>query len=264
MNMYLHELKAYRKSTIIWSCSLALLMVFFLSIYPSVAKEGEEFNKLIMSYPEAVRKAFGIIMDLTSFLGYYSYVFQYVILFGAIQAMNLGTSIISKEVRQKTADFLLTKPVKRSEIITSKLLAVLTSLVLTNIACTVFGAAIGNMVKVQDFSMKIFLLISLTLFFVQIIFMALGAVISVASAKIKSVIAVSVGTVFGFFILNMFSLIIGDDALRYITPFRYFDTAYIIKNSGYEIQFLVIGLIFAVLATAACYVIYTKKDIHAV
>lgn len=264
MNMYLHELKAYKKSTIIWTCSLVALMVFFLSIFPGVAREGEEFNKLIMSYPEAVRKAFGLIMDLTSFLGYYSYVFQYVILCGAIQAMNLGTSIISKEVRQKTADFLLTKPVKRSEIVTSKLMAVLTALVITNIICTTLGAIVGNMVKVQDFSMRIFILISLTLFFIQLIFMALGVVISVTAAKIKSVLAVSVGTVFGFFILNMFSSIIGDDALRYVTPFRYFDTAYIIKNSGYEFQFLVISAVFVVMAIAASYIIYTKKDIHAV
>lgn len=264
MNMYLHELRAYRKSTVIWICSLVALLVFLLSIFPSVATEGEEFNKLILSYPEAVRKAFGLIMDLTTFLGYYSYIFQFVLLFGAIQAMNLGTSIISKEVRQKTADFLLTKPVQRSEIVTSKLLAVLTSLVLTNIVYTTMAAVVGNMVKVQDFNMKIFLLISLALFFTQLIFMALGVLISVAAAKIRSVIAVSVGTVFGFFIVNMFSSIIGDDALRYITPFRYFDTAYIMKNSGYEVEFLVIGLIFVVLAIAASYLIYIKKDIHAV
>lgn len=264
MNMYLHELKAYRKSTIIWTCSLVGITIFFLSIYPSFTKDMDDFNRLIQSYPETVRKAFGLVSDLASFLGFYSYIFQYVILGGAIQAMNLGTSIISKEVRFKTADFLLTKPVPRKQIVTSKLLAILTSLVLTNIVYTACTVIMGNIVKTQDFSIKIFLLISITLFFVQLIFMSLGVLVSVIVPKIKSVIGVSVGTVFGFFIISMFSSIIGDDALRYITPFRYFDTAYIMKNSGYEGQFAVIGLLFVILTTITSYIIYVKKDIHAI
>jgi ABC-2 type transport system permease protein len=132
MNMYLHELRAYRKSTIIWTCSMIGLLVFFLSMFPAFSRDAEEFNRLIQGYPEEVRKAFGIGSNITSFFGFYTYIFFYIVLCGSIQAMNLGISIISKEVRQKTADFLLTKPVKRKQVVTSKLLAVLTALVLQN------------------------------------------------------------------------------------------------------------------------------------
>lgn len=264
MSMYLHELKTYRKSTIIWTCSMVGMTLFFLSMFPSFSKDAEEFNKLIMAYPEAVRKAFGLVSDLASFLGFYSYIFQYIVLIGAIQAMNLGISILSKEGAQKTADFLLTKPVTRKQIVTSKLLAILTCLSLTNIVYIISAAIIGNMVKTQDFSMKIFLLISITLFFVQLIFMSLGTIISAIAPKIKSVVPISVGCVFGFFIINMFGSIIGDEALKYITPFKYFNTDYIIKNGGYEVKFVLIGLAFIIITTIASYVIYMKKDIHAV
>lgn len=264
MGIYLHELRAYRKSTIIWTCSMIGFLIFFLSMFPAFSRDAEAFMKLIQGYPEEVRKAFGIGSNITSFFGFYSYTFFYIELCGAIQAMNLGISVISKEVRQKTADFLLTKPVTRKQVVTSKLLAVLTALVFTNIAYIICAAIMSNLVANQEFSMKTFILISITMFFVQLIFMTMGVLISVILPKIRSVIGTSLGVVFSFFIINMFGSIIGDEAIRYITPFKYFDTAYIIKNLSYEKQFVAIGFIFLIAATVASYIIYIKKDIHAV
>src|SRR5881392_3004815 len=117
MNIFLHEVKIYRKSTIIWTVSLILVVGFFMALYPAIANDAEQFNKLLEGYPPAVRKAVGVSIDsITSLLGFYSYVFMYIVLCGSIQAMNLGISIISKEVQEKTADFLFTKPVTRTAI----------------------------------------------------------------------------------------------------------------------------------------------------
>ncbi len=118
MNMFLHELKAYRKSTIVWTCALVAVSILFLSLFPSFSKDVAEFNKILESFPEGVRKALGISIDtISTFIGFYSYVFLYIVLCGSIQAMNLGVSILSKEVREKTADFLLTKPVTRMQVV---------------------------------------------------------------------------------------------------------------------------------------------------
>ena len=57
MNIFFHELKAYRKSTIIWSVSLVLIIVLFMSFYPAFAKDAEEFPKIMEGYPEAIRNA---------------------------------------------------------------------------------------------------------------------------------------------------------------------------------------------------------------
>ncbi len=265
MNMFLHELKSYRKSTIIWTCSLAALIILLLSIFPAFSKDVTEAKKLLEGVPEGVRKAIGLSLDnFFTLLGYYSYVFLYITLCGSIQAMNLGVSIVSKEVRDKTADFLLTKPVSRRRIMTAKLLAALTSLVITNAVYLIIAVYMASVVQSGPFSMKIFLMISATLFFIQIIFMALGVIVSVVVPKIKSVLPISLGTVFGFFILNMFDSVIGEKSLRYLTPFKYFDTAYIIKNASYETSFIIIEVIFIIVAITASYFIYFKKDIHAV
>ena len=265
MNMFIHEMKAYRKSTIIWTCSLIAIIVLFLSIYPSFSKEADAFKELMEGFPEPVRKAFGLSVDsMSSLVGFYSYTFLYITLCGAIQAMNLGTSILSKEVREKTADFLLTKPVTRTQIITAKLLAALTSLVITNVAYLTVASIMASLVKVEDYSYKIFFMVSFTLLFVQLFFLALGVIVSVLSRRIKSVLPISLGTVFGFFIVGMLGSALGDEAVRYITPFKYFDTNYIINNSSYEGTFIMIEIVFIIVAIAASYYVYCKKDIHAV
>ncbi len=96
--------------------------------------------------------------------------FAYITLCGSIQAMNLGTSMLSKEVRDKTADFLLTKPVSRSEIMTAKLLAALTSLVITNGMYLIISSIMASAVTSEAYSVKTFLMISITLFFIQLMF----------------------------------------------------------------------------------------------
>lgn len=263
MNIFLHELKAYRKSTIIWTCSLTTLVILFLSMYPAIAKDAEDFQKILDNYPAAVIKALGF-SNFFSLLGFYSATLTYVLLSGSIQAMNLGTSIISKEVRDKTADFLLTKPVSRSQIMTAKLLAVLTSLVITNVIYIAAASLMASTIQAEPINYILFFMLSITVFFVQLMFMSLGVIVSVLVPKIKSVLPISMGTVFSFFIISMLSSSIGDTTTRFITPFKYFDLMYIINNSAYEAPYIIIEILFIVTTITASYIIYSKKDIHAV
>ncbi|WP_066389773.1 ABC transporter permease subunit [Neobacillus mesonae] len=265
MNMFLHELKAYRKSTFIWTLSLVAVLVLFMSMFPSLSKDAAEFKKLLEGYPESVRKAFGISLEsITSLLGFYSYVFAYIVLCGSIQAMNLGLSILSKESREKTADFLLTKPVTRQQVVTAKLSAAVTSLAATNLFYLAAAVITAQAVSDVSFDKQIFVLISLTAFLVECMFLALGLLVSAALSNIKSVLPLSLSMVFGFYFLNMFGSVIGEKAFRYFTPFNYYDTAYIIKHSAYEARFIIIEIVLVAAGVLASYIIYAKKDIHAV
>ncbi|SFE48205.1 ABC-2 type transport system permease protein [Bacillus sp. OV194] len=264
MNIFLHELKVNRKSMLIWAFALAAVTVLFFSIYPSVEKDGDQFIKVLQNYPEGVLKALGVqINTITSLLGFYSYFFLYVMLCGAIQAMNLGTGILSKEVSGKTAEFILTKPVTRAQIITAKLLAVLCTLIFTNVIFIAVSYGMAFAVATADFNEKTFFFMSAANFFVQLVFASLGFLVSSAFSRIRSVLPLSLGTVFAFFILSMFGSVIGDKAIRYITPFKYFDLSYIMKHSSYEPVYISIGAAVVMVAIAASYVLFTKKDIHA-
>lgn len=264
MNIFIYELKAYRKSAIIWSFSMYVLAFMYILIFKGLGEEIEAFRVFISNLPEIAKKLFNLYLDSISTLeGFYSLVFPFVVLCGAIQAMNLGISIVSKEVRDKTADFLMTKPVSREFVLTSKILAAFSLLIVTNIIYLVLTVFSTNALAVE-YSLKLFLMISLTLLFVQLIFLALGIIISVMAGKIKSVISISLSTVFGFYIVGSLGSVIGEEKARYISPFRYFDAGYIIRNAAYETPYIIVGCVFIIAAIAGSYLVYKKKDIHAV
>lgn len=265
MNMYLHELQSMRKSTIIWTFSIIALAAIYFSVYPGIAKDAADFKRLLYNYPAPIRAAFGISLNsISSILGFYSMIFSFIVLCGAIQAMILGTSVLSKEGRERTADFLLVKPVSRPAIVSAKLLSALTMILVTNILYYSAAFAMASIVKQSDFSSKLFLMVNLSLLFIQIIFLSLGMVTSVFFKKIKSVLPLSLGVVFGLYIAGALVAAGGNDSERFISPFRYFDTDYIIKNAGYETRYLVISAVIVVISIAASYIIYSKKDIPSV
>jgi ABC-2 type transport system permease protein len=250
----------------IWTLSMLGLAALYLSIYPNMAKDVEEFKKLLEGYPAAVRSMLGINLDyISSLLGFYSMIFSFIILCGAIQAMNLGVSILSRESRERTADFLLVKPVSRTTIVSAKLGAALTTIVITNIIFITLSVLMANSAKTEDFSIKLFFMVNLTMFFVQVIFIAIGMLVSVFFKKIKNILPISLGFVFGFYLIG--ALLVTDSsntAERILSPFKYFDITYILQKGNYESLYLIIGAVVAITAIAISYIIYNKKDIHAV
>ncbi|CAM4490600.1 hypothetical protein U9M73_02790 [Paenibacillus phoenicis] len=47
MNMVMHELKSLRKSAFVWTLEMIALAALYLSIYPSLASDAEDFKKLL-------------------------------------------------------------------------------------------------------------------------------------------------------------------------------------------------------------------------
>jgi len=265
MNLFLHEWKMIRRSTWIWACSLIAVLALYLSIFPALAQDAEQFKELFASYPESLRDALGMSLDsIATLLGFYSFIFGFVVLVAAIQAMNLGVGLLSREAREKTADFLLTKPVKRTHIVTAKLTAAILSLIVTNAVYLAAASLMAYYVNESSFRWHAFLMISITALFVQLIFMSLGMIVSLMAAKIKSVIPISLGTVFSFYAIGMLGSVLGDKAIRYITPFKYFDSAYIVAHSAYETSFVILSFVIVVASICGSYFVYANKDIHAV
>lgn len=263
MNMYRHELRMYRRSVIGWTLAIAGITCLFMAMYPAFAADAEQFRELLKSMPEAVIQAFGLQIDsIASPLGFYSYIFLYVSLCGAIQAMQLGASLLSKETREKTADFLLTKPVTRGAVYASKALAALTMLFMTN--AVYFGAASLAVAwaATESFSFGRFALINASLLWTQLIFLAMGSAAALLLPRLKTVLPLSLGVVFAFFMISAIGAQTGDSKLRYLTPFQYFDRTYIASHGAYESAFLAAGAILVACCAGFSYVRYVKRDVH--
>jgi len=262
MNIYLHELKSNRKFALTWLLILLSVAAIMLLMYISISTDIDIFKKILSNYPESLRNAFGINIDLLeSALGYYSsFVLTIVIVSSAIEATILGLSILSKEIREKTADFLYSKPISRNQIITSKILASVTLLVISNIVYVVGLFFVLLSVSKVAFDLGTFMLLAFIPLFIQLLFFSLGIFISAVMSKIKAVLPISMGIVFCFYMINTFA----DEKLRIINPFKYFDSKYILNNSKYEFKYIILTFAIIAISTTLTYIIYKKKDVHSV
>jgi ABC-2 type transport system permease protein len=234
-------------------------------MFPAFSNDVEMMRKILQNFPPAIRAAFDLSLEnFFTIYGFLAYLFTFVTLAGAIQAMNLGVGILSKEESGKTIDFLLSKPISRVKVMTNKILAAISLILVTNIIFDVVALAVGEAVSKVDFDEKIYILILLTMLLIQLFFLALGVLFSVIVPKIKSVISVSLPTVFTLFFIGTLGAILGNDNVKMFSPFKFFDSSYIIAHTSYDTKYLIIEAVFIVVAIVASFVIYVKKDIRAV
>ncbi len=264
MNIVLRELKANRKALIIWCISMFLFIVMGMVKYSGFSKMGSEVNKMMESLPKVMTSMFGInSIDLTSVGGYYSIFFIYFTLIAGIHAIMLGATIISKEERDKTADFLMVKPIKRHKAVTSKLIAAFINVLILNIVTfvgSVVNVAFYN--KGESISGEIFK-ITCTLLILQIVFLSLGLLFSSLTKTTKKATGLSTGVILAMYIISLAIPLTNKlDFFRFITPFYYFDAKDIMLGQGIEMIYVLISLIIVILATSLTYVFFNKKDLH--
>jgi ABC-2 type transport system permease protein len=265
-NIYMHEFRIRLRSVLVWSLSMAAMIFLFFSIFPVFADQADLMNQLLANFPPQLLTAFGMDgINLASVLGYYSFIFLFVQLCLAIQAGNYGFGLVSIEESELTADFLLSKPVSRVQILTSKLLAALTSLVLTNLVvwgCTFAAIAIFRGEREYDASTLVLLLLGLLIF--QLFFLSIGLVVSLLVKRVRNVTPYALGLGFGAYVLNAFGGIFGDVKLELITPFKHLDPNYIIQNGAFDTLLVLLNLGVSLVSLAAAYWLYIRRDIPAV
>ena len=265
-NIYRHEFLIRLKSVIIWSLAVTALVFIFYSFFSTFADRAELVNQMMEKFPPQMRTAFGIDrMDFTSVLGYYSFIFLFVQLCLAIQASNYGFGLVSIEEGELTADFLLSKPVSRTQVMNSKLVAALSGLALTTL---VFSGgsltAIATMSGERPYEMETLLLLLASLFIFQLFFLSVGLVVSLLVKRVRSVTPYALGLGFGAYVLSAFSGMLGDVKLELLTPFKHLDAAAIVSTGGYDTPLLLLNLAVSVISLAASYWLYTRRDIPSV
>lgn len=263
MNIYKQEFKMIRNSVLTWSVSIALLLMVFMSIYSSFAANSAVLNEAISQMPKELLVAFGMnTVDMSTVLGYFSFIFLFCQICLAIQASNYGFGLVSLEERDMTADFLLAKPVTRSAIMTSKLLAAFSGLTITNIVVWVSSFVFINMFKAgrsYDSKTLVLLLASIAIF--QLFFLTVGIVLSLLMKKVRNVTPLSMALAFGMYVLSAFGSMLGDVKLENITPFKHFEPGYIIANSAYNTPLVLFNVSIILISVVGSYLLYARRNI---
>jgi len=265
-NIFRHEFRARLRSVIIWSLAIAFLIVFFFSLFPVFADQAALINEMMERFPPELTAAFGMgNMDLASVLGFFSFVFLFAQLCLAIQASNYGFGLVSIEESELTADFLLSKPVSRAQVLNSKLLAAICSLLITDLVVwvsSIIAITIFRGPREYEFSTLLLLLLSVLIF--QLFFLSVGLVISLLVKRVRSVTPYALGLAFGAYVLSAFSGVFGEVTLELITPFKHFDAAYIVAQASYNTPLVLLNLGVTIVAIVVSYWRYLRRDIPAV
>ena len=261
--IYRYELRQRWSSVGIWVGSLAGLLLLFMALFPSFSADMAAMNQILDNFPPEFKAAFGLnALNLATLEGYFGFCLVFCQLCLAIQAANYGLSLVSVEEDDLTADFLLTRPLSRPTILTSKLVAALSSLLVTQILFWAVSLVSIAMFKgdAQYEPRTIMLLLGSGVFF-QLIFFSLGLLISLIVRRMHSVTPWSLGLAFGTYVISAFSGMLGDLKLEYLSPFKHFDPGKIISELQYDVALVVVDVVLVIVAIGASYWLYQKRDI---
>lgn len=261
MTLIKHELKQGRTALVIWTASIAFLMVICILMFPEMKQEMDSVSDMFASMG-SFTEAFG--MDRINFgtlLGFYAVECGNILgLGGAFFASLIAITVLAKEEKERTAEFLLTHPVSRVRIVTEKLTAVLIQIVLINAVIWALSAASIAIIG-EEIPWKELNLMHLSYFLLQIELAGICFGLSAFLRRGGLGIGLGLATVMYFF--NIVANI-SDSAefLKYITPFGYTEGADIVANGSLDTAMVLLGMAYTAIGIAAAYWKYCKKDIQ--
>lgn len=268
MNMLKMELKRGLKPLAIWSIVCILLIILFMSMFPSMKDSGmqELVNTKMDAMPKALLEAFNLenMPDFSKLNEYFAYVFQYIVIAGSIYGGILGSKALIKEESEGTIEFLYAQPVSRTKIVTMKILSSVIIFYLFVMVMALASIGISLLVKpeglkVLDLVMDMKLLFG-GFFLIGLVFMSIGFLISVVINNLRLAMPISTGIFFTTYLLGTFSGMIGNlEFLKYFSPFHYAVPSELLKN-GFQTSNIVISIVIIIVTITSTYFIYRKKD----
>ena len=261
MTLIRHELKRGWKALLVWTLSIGLFIVICMLIYPEMKGQMDSISSIFSSMG-AFSSAFGLdTLDFGSLKGFYGIECGNILgIGGALFAALLGIGALANEEKNGTAEFLLTHPRSRTEIVTAKLASVLIQIVILNLVVWLLAiastAAIGEAIPWKEFT-----LLHLAYFLLQI---ELGCICFGISAFLwKGGMGIGLGLAIALYFMNIIAnLTDSADFLNSITPFGYCDGSTIMNKGILDSSRLLIGLAFTLTGIGLAFWKYTRKDIR--
>ncbi len=263
MRIYLRELKANFKSLLIY-CGITLL---FLTVgfgkFQGYA-ENPELLAVMDGLPDAMLDAFSMnAFNLTTVEGFFGVMFVFIGLILSIAAVMWGSDIIAKEERDKTVEYALTLPVRRSTLIAAKTAAVITNSFV--LALFAWGITLANTAR-YDPTPDFYGFVALgmvAIFIMQLIFLAIGVFLGAAIKNHKRAGSIAISILLGTYFLSIIAGLNEDyEVLEYFTPFKYFDPALLMHESRMEPVYLWISLVIILVSMVGAFLAYSRRDLY--
>ncbi len=264
MNIFLKELKSHRKSLIFWCIGVFLMVASGMGKYEAYRSSGQSMKDLLKDMPKSLAAVLGFNeLDVSKASGYYGLLFLYLLLMATIHAAMLGATIIAKEERDKTSEFLFVKPVSRNKIISAKLLAAFVNIAIFNLVT--FASSVILMGKYSD-GENVNGDIAITMagmFILQVLFMVIGSALAAVKKKPKKAASQATAILLLTYVLSVaIDLNESIEGLKYFTPFKYFEAKNVMYGGGLEAVFVIISVVMIAALSAATIIFYKKRDLN--
>ena len=261
MTLIKHELRQGRISFLIWTASVGFLLAVCVFLFPEMKGQMEDVGDVFSSMG-SFSDAFG--MDRLNFgtlLGFYAIECGNVLgLGGAFFAALCGAGILSKEEKDRTAEFLLTHPVSRARIVTEKLVSVYAQIIAMNLV--IYGISLGSIAAIgESVPWKELSLLHLAYFLLQA--ELAGICFGISAFVRRGSAGIGLGIAAGMYFLNLVANIAqAAEFLKYVTPFGYAEGADIIEKGCLDGTLVAIGLALGAIGIGAAYGKYCGKDVR--
>ena len=261
MTLVKHELRQGKTVFLIWTAAIGFLLGVCVFLFPEMKGEMEGIGEVFSSMG-SFTAAFG--MDRLNFgtlVGYYTIECGNVLgLGGAFFSALCAVNILSKEEKEKTAEFLLAHPISRARILTEKLVAVLVQISALNLI--IYAVSVGSMAMIgEKIPWKEVNLLHLAYYLLQL--ELAGFCFGISAFLRKGSAGAGLGVALLLYCLNLIAnMTESADFLKYITPFGYCDGADIVSSGSLNGTMIAIGVVMGIACIAVAYLHYNKKDIR--
>lgn len=261
MKIAIQSVKNSWKGNVVLLLAFSGLVVMIISIYPGMK---ESIDMWADNLPEFAMTTFGrSTLEMSMVGGYLNiefYQWGWVLILGVYFAF-VSSSLISREIENKTIDMLLSNPVSRARVVLEKFLGLLPAIILMNVATPV--VILGCLKYINEAIDMTYLFYT---HFVSIFYLgaicALGVLLSVIFDETRRANVLAIGVVSGMYIMEILSLISEKyAALGKISVIHYYDPGEILVHHTIEITDVVILLIMTAMLLTAAVLYFEKRDI---
>jgi len=262
MKFYLHEIKLNFKSLLVWTVVIALLIVVAVTKFSAFI--GNEASLAIMdSFPPQLLDAMQMrSFNLTTLEGFYGVMFTYFALMGAMAAAMWGSDAISREERDRSAEFSLALPVSRSRVVTTKLLAALANCVLFVLFTWAISIYAVRIFSPEAAFYQLLRLEMLAMYLLELIFLAIGVMLACAVKNYKIVGSIAIGLILGAYFMSVITNITQKlNWLKSLNPFSWYDAVEFFNAGALKPLSLFLTAILVVACLLAAYFTYEKRDL---
>ncbi len=255
MNVYKRELKFNYKSTIFWIIGVIIIIALSFSKF-SLVDESQlgAMAAMVDTMPDVMKAIYGMSgLDISEVSGYSAVIINFALIIISLHGVFLGMSHIGLEKKNKTMDFIFVKPLKKKDILLSKMMAGITIIITFN-----FFISLGTIISIKTLGSvsNIFIIRMIISFLLSdVFFYSTGVLVSVIS-KNKKFGGIGASVFFIFYLLAIFSRMSDKiKFLAYTTPLELLSGSNVIKGFN-----TIMVIIMAIISVVFVYISVNKMD----